>query len=106
MRATTDNKQYAPQGLPRKDWCSVQRHQERSRCYHLQEGQAPLHREARQPPSRARFPIPVTRGVRSQSQDQRRAQEEVKDRWYPRTLEETTIDATGSENHLDEGERT
>lgn len=30
--------QYAPQGLPRKDWCRLQRHQERRRCYHLQEG--------------------------------------------------------------------
>lgn len=45
----------------------------------VKQGQAPLHREACQPPCRARLPLPLSRGVRPPCQDQRRAQEEVKD---------------------------
>ena len=102
----SDFQQYATQGLPRKDWSRLQRHEERSRCHHLQESQAPLHREARQPPSRARFAFPIERRVRPPSQDQRRAEEEVEDGGFPRSLEETTFDAPGVENHFHEGQRT
>lgn len=101
-----DEQQYATQGLPRKDWSRLQRHKERSRCHHLQESQAPVHREARQSPSRARFTLPIERRVRPPSQEQRRAEEEVKVGGYPRPLEETAFDATRVENHFHEGQRT
>ena len=74
-----DSKQYATQGLPRKDWSRLQRHQERSWSYHLQEGEAPVHREARQPSSRARFIVPIKRRVRPPCQAKRRVEEEGED---------------------------
>jgi hypothetical protein len=101
-----DFQQYATQGLSRKDWSRLQCHKERSRSHHLQESQAPLHREACQPPSRARFTFPIERGVRPPSQEQCRAEEKVEVGRYPRSLEETTFDAPGVENHFHEGQRT
>lgn len=96
----------ATQGLPRKDWSRLQRHKERGWCHHLQEGQAPLHREASQPPNRARFQVTIKRRVRPPSQEKRRVKEEIEDRWYTCSLEETTFDATRGPDHLDEGQRT
>jgi hypothetical protein len=98
--------QYATQGLPRKDWCRLQRYKECRWCHHLQEGQAPVHREASQPESRARFAVPFKRGVRSQSQEERRVEEEVEGGWHPRPLEETTRHAARIKDNLDEGQCT
>jgi hypothetical protein len=98
--------QYATQGLPWKDWRRLQRYEECCRCHHLQEGQAPVHREASQPESRARLPVPIARRVRPTSQEERRAEEEVEGGRHPRSLEETTPHAAGVKNNLDEGQRT
>jgi hypothetical protein len=99
-------KQYATQGLPRKDWRRLQRYEKCCRCHHLQEGQAPVHREASQPESRARLPVQIERRVRPQSQEERRAEEEVEGGRHPRPLEETTPHAARIKNDLDEGQRT
>jgi len=99
-------KQYASQGLPRKDWRRLQRYEECCRCHHLQEGQAPVHREASQSESRARLPVPITRRVRPTSQEERRAEEEVEGGRHPRPLEETTPHAARVKNNLNEGQRT
>lgn len=89
-----------------KDRSHLQRHEERSRCHHLQEGQAQIHREASQPPCRAHLLVPIERGVCAPSQAKRRVEEEVKDGWHPRSLEETTLDAKRGPDNFDEGQRT
>ena len=98
--------QYATQGVPRKDWRRLQRYEECRRCDRLQEGQASVHREASEPESRARFPVPIKRGVRPAGQEECGAEEEVQGGRHPRSLEETTRHASRIKNNLDEGQCT
>jgi hypothetical protein len=122
--------QHASQGLPWKSPCypffavvklklgvreanildtdrsHLQRHKERSRCNHLQEGQAQIHREASQPPCRTHLPVPIERGVCPPSQAKRRVEEEVEGGWHTRSPEETTLDAERGADNFFEGQRT
>jgi hypothetical protein len=105
-RIHSNFKQHATQGLPRKDRCRLQCNKECRWCYRLQEGQAPVHREASQPESRTRFPVPIKRRIRPPRQEQCRAEEEVKGGGHTCSLEETTCHAARIKNNLDEGQCT
>lgn len=100
------NLQYATQGLSRKDRRHLQCHQECCRCYHLQAGGEPVHREAGKRQSRTRFTVAIKRGVPSTSQGQCCKAEEGKDGGYTYFSQETTSHAKGSTNDRRKGQRT